>query len=220
MKKVLWIAVFLMLIGCGAGKPAPGWLSAGSSQLENYKKHYLGGQDKIAALEFNDALKEIKQSGDLEILARSHLIRMALQTATLQDLTDADYLKIEAVQPSPVNGNFYAFLQGKVAQVDEKLLPEQYLGLLATLRRSGEGERLPAIEQIKDPLSQLIALGILVRLGQDNEVLLQKAIAIASGEGWKKALIAYLGRLKIYYETKQESSKARTIEQRINLIRD
>jgi len=218
MKKVLWIAVFFVLAGCGAGKSPPGWLSAGSSQLDNYKKHYLSGQDKIAALEFNDALQEIKKSGDLDILARSHLIRMALQTAALQDLADADYLKIDALQPSPSNNNFYALLQGKIMQVDEKLLPEQYLGFVESLKRQGEGERLPAIEQIKDPFSQLIAAGILVRLGQENEAVLQRAIATASAEGWKKALLAYLVRLQAYYEGRQERSRASAIEQRLKLI--
>ena len=220
MKKVLWIAVFLLLAGCGASKPAPIWLSAGNSQLDNYKKHYLSDQDKIAAIEFNDALKEIKKSGDLELLARTHLIRMAVQTATLQDLVSAEYLKIEAVHPSPANRNFYVFLQGEIAQVDAKLLPAQYLGFVETLRRPGEGERLRAIEQMEDPVSQLIAVGILVRMGQENEAALQRAIATASAEGWKKALLVYLSRLKAYYAGKQEMSRALDIEQRINLIKD
>lgn len=221
MKKFLWIAVFLLLVGCGTTKPAASWLSAGNNQLDNYKKHYLSGQDKIAAVEFNDALKEIKKSGDLEILARSYLIRMALQTATLQDLASAEYLKIEAVQPSPANRAYYAFLQGNSAQVDEKLLPAQYLDFAAALRRTGTDESLlRAIAQINEPLAQLVAVGILVRLGQDNEAVLQSAIATASAEGWKKALVAYMSRLKAYYEGKQESSKALAIEQRLNIIKD
>jgi hypothetical protein len=220
MKKFLWIALCLLLAGCGTTKPAASWLSVGYNQLDNYKKHYLSGQDKIAAIEFNDALKEIKKSGDLEILARSYLIRMALQTATLQDLAGAEYLKIEAVQPSPANRNFYAFLQGEIAQVDGKLLPVQYSGFFATLRQPREGEYLRAIEQMDDPVSRLIAVGILVRLGQENEAVLQSAIATASAAGWKKALLAYMVRLKAYYEGKQERSKALAIEQRMNLIQD
>jgi alkylhydroperoxidase/carboxymuconolactone decarboxylase family protein YurZ len=220
MKKIVWIAVFFLLVGCGTTKPTASWLSAGYNQLDSYKKHYLSGQDKVADLQFNDALKEIKKSGDLELLARTHLIRMALQMATLQDLSSAEYLKIEAVHPSPANRNFYAFLQGETAQVDAKLLPEQYLSFIETLRRPGEGERLRAIEQLEDPVSQLIAVGILVRMGQENEALLQRAIATASAEGWKKALLAYLARLQAYYAGKQEMSKALTIEQRINLIKD
>ena len=220
MKNFLWVAVVLLLAGCGTAKPAPDWLSAGHSQLENYKKHYLGGQDKIAALEFNDALKEIKKSGDLEVLGRSYLIRMALQTAALQDLTSEEYQKIQAVETSPANENFYAFLQGKIEQVDEKLLPEQYHSFVAALRKQGASERLQAIERLDDPLARLIAIGILVRLGQENEALLQKAIATASTEGWKKPLVAYLTRLQALYDQKQESPKARAVEQRLKLIMD
>ena len=220
MKKLLWMAVFLLLAGCGTTKPTPSWFSTGSSQLDNYKKHYLGGQDKIAALEFNDALKEIKKSGDLEILGRAYLIRMALQTAALQDLTSAEYEQIKAVQPSPANENFYAFLQGKIAQVDEKMLPGQYLNFIEALRRQEADLRLRAIEQLDDPLSRLIAVGILLRLGQENEALLNKAVATASAEGWKKALIAYLARLQAFYAAHQEGAKARDIEQRLKLIMD
>jgi hypothetical protein len=220
MKRVLWIAVFLLLTGCGSAKPAASWLSAGNTQLENYKKYFLGGQDAIAILQFNDALKEIRKSGDLELLARSYLIRMALQTATLQEPAAAEYLKLEAAQPSPANRNYYALLQGEVAQVDVKLLPQQYLGFAESLRRPTAGGSLRAIEQMADPLSRLVAVGILVRLGQDNEAVLQNAIATASAEGWKKALLAHLVRLKTGYEGKQETEKARAIQQRIDFMKD
>jgi len=47
---------------------------------------------------------------------------------------------------------------------------------------------------------------------------LQRAVTVASAQGWKKALLAYLQRLKFYYESKQQNDKALEIEQRVKLI--
>ncbi len=216
----LWIAVCLLLAGCGASKPIPDWLSSSHSQMESYQKYYLIGNDKLAVLRFQDALEEIKTSGDLEILARAYLIRMAMQTAALKDLDSAEFLKIDAVAPSLRNRSYYAFLKGETGQVDGKLLPEQYAGFIKVLDRDDKSGRLREIEAMKDASSQLIAIGVLVRKNQESEELLQKAVTIASAQGWKKALLAYLEKLKLYYAGKGDKAKVLEIEQRLELIKD
>jgi len=100
MKKVSVLIFCLLLAGCGTSKPVPDWLNASYNQLESYKKSFLSGREKIAAVQFKGVLIEIKKSGDLEVLARTHLIRMALQTAVLEDMEEGEYLKINAVNPS------------------------------------------------------------------------------------------------------------------------
>lgn len=218
MRKVVWVAFCFLLAGCGASQPVPDWLNASHSQLEAYQKNYLSGSDKLAALRFKGAINDIKKSGDLEMLARAYLIRMALQRAVLEEPDAEDYLKIAALQSMPTNRNYYAFLKGEPAQVDEKLLPAQYQGLLNNLRPEGEEGRLAAIGKMQNPLSQLIAMGVLVYRNQESEALLQRAVAVASAQGWKKALLAYLERLRLYYEGKPQKDKALEIEQRIMLI--
>lgn len=218
MKKLLSLAICFCLAGCGASRPVPDWLTASHSQLAAYQKSFLSGDDKLAALRFKGALHDIKKSGDLEILARAYLIRMALQRAVLEEPETADYLKIETLQASPAHKNYYAFLMGEKAPVDEKLLPAQYRGLLASLRPEGEAGRLAAIGKIQDPLSQLIVLGILTHQQQEDEALLQRAVAIASAQGWKKALLVYLERLRLHYEGKKQESKALEIKQKIELL--
>lgn len=219
MKKHLLLIICLLFLGC-ASKPIPDWLNTSYNQLESYTKSYLSGKEKIAAVQFKGAINEIKKSGDLEILSRAYLIRMALQATALENTDDDEYLKIDALQPSLPNRSFYAFLKGEINQVDDSLLPQQYRGFCKALRQSAGAESLQEIEKMEDPLSQLIALGIIVRLRQDNEDVLKKAIAAASAQGWKKPLLVYLARLQSYYEGKKETDKALAIQQRIKLIQD
>lgn len=221
MKKFLLFASLMLLAGCGASKPVPDWLSTSYNQLESYKKNYLSGKEKIAAIQFKGVLSEIKKSGDLEVLARTHLIRMALQTAVLEDLEDGEYLKINELSPSLQHRSFYAFLKGETGQVEENMLPGQYAGFYRTLKRNaGKTDGLKEIEKMEDPLSQLIAMGVLVRLRQYDEGVLKKAADTASAQGWKKPLLTYLERLQAYYEGKKETGKASAVQQKIKLIRD
>ena len=221
MKKVSVLIFCLLLAGCGTSKPVPDWLNASYNQLESYKKSFLSGREKIAAVQFKGVLIEIKKSGDLEVLARTHLIRMALQTAVLEDMEEGEYLKINDVHPSLQNHTFYAFLKGGTSQVDENLLPGQYLGFYRTIKRdAGAADCLQEIGKMEDSLSQLVALGVLVRLRHYDESVLKKAVDISSAQGWKKALLAYLEKLQNYYEEKKETAKALGIQQRIKIIRD
>ena len=219
MKKHLSLIICLLFLGC-ASKPIPDWLNTSYNQLENYKKSYLSGENKIAAIQFKAAINEIRKSGDLEILSMAYLIRMALQATVLENMDDDEYLKIDALQPSLPNRSFYAFLKGEINQVDDSLLPQHYRGFCKALRQSAGAESLQEIEKMEDPLSQLIALGIIVRLRQANEDVLKKAIDVASAQGWKKPLLVYLDRLQSYYEGKKDTDKATGIQQRIKLIRD
>jgi hypothetical protein len=222
VKKVFLIMISCFLLaGCGASRPVPDWLRISSTQLETYKINYLSGKDKIAAAQFKSILGEIRKSGDLEVLARAHLTRMALQTSVLETREDGEYLKISALSPSVQNSNFYAFLKGDVGKVDENLLPAQYTGFYRSLRTDAVcASCFQEVEKIEDPLSRLIAAGVLVQFRPPDERVLKKAIDTASAEGWKKALLVYLERLQAYHESRKETQAACNIEGRIKLIRD
>ena len=218
MKKALILTLCLLFAGCGSPKPVPDWLSTSHNQLEGYKNNYLSGDEKRAASQLKGALSEIKKTGDLPLLARAHLIRMALETVVMEDLTDGEYLKIDDLGPDRQNRNFYLFLKGDAAKVDEKFLPDQYQGIFRSIKRGASADYVKEIDKMEDPLSRLIAIGVMVRIRQDNEALMEKAIDTASAQGWKKALLVYLGRLKEYYLKKGEKEKALGIEGRIKLI--
>jgi hypothetical protein len=206
------------MAGCSSGRPTPDWTLKSFNHLEDYKKNCLEGNTRIADLHFNRALDEIKKSGDLGILARAYLIRMGIEVAVLEKVRDDDFLKVDAVEPNPVNKNFHAFLTGHLNRVQEQLLPEQYYGVMKPLSRGKTEELGNELEKIEDPLSRLIAIGVCVGQGRIDEGLLNTAIATASRNGWKKALLVYLEKLQVYYTEQGQQDKARTIKDRIQLI--
>jgi hypothetical protein len=221
MKKIVILLIFIILIsGCGGSKQIPDWIKASFNELENYKKNYLSGKDRIAELQFNKAVDEIKKSGNLEILGRAYLTKYAVHVAVLEVFDEKEYLSIEALEAIPQNRTFYNFLKGSFDKVDESLLPRQYNGVLKVFRKGNYEDAAHEISKMEDPLSKLIAVGLLIQKNTYEEGILKIAIDTAAQNGWKKALVAYLEKLLLLYETKKEKEKAANIMQRIQLIKN
>lgn len=219
MRKIICLMIFsILLFGCGSSKPVPDWTNASFNQLDNYKKSYLSGKESIAEAYFNKGVDEIKSSGDLEILARAYLTKYAVQVAVLEAFDDSEYLRIDAVEPVLQNKNFYSFLKGAFDNVDEKLLPQQYAGFLRAFQSGKKDDVAHEIAKMDNPLSTLIAVGLLVQKNSYDEMDLKLAIHIASQNGWKKALLAYLSKLQSFYENNNKPDEAAHVKERIRLI--
>lgn len=220
MKKIFCLFFLLFLLGGCGSKPAPGWIVAGNQQLETFKRHFLiGGQPAVAERHFQKAVEEIKKSGDLDLLGKAWLTRMALQGAVLGDMEEGEYGKIAAAQPVPANKNFHLFLMGDPAAVDEALLPAQYRSFLEALRSRDVAKVEQAIAAMEDdPLSQLIAAGLAVHRHLENEALLQTVVSTASRNGWKRALLVWLERLQTFYAAAGDPARAAAVRERIDLI--
>ena len=221
MRRIVCLIVFcFLLFGCGSSKPVPEWKGASFNQLDNYKKSYLSGKERIAEAYFNKAVDEIKSSGNLEILARAYLTKYACQVAVLEAFDDSEYLRIDAVAPILQNKTFYNFLEGAFGNVDEYQLPERYAGFFRALKSGKKEEIALEISKMDNPLSKLIAVGLLVRKNMYDEMELNLAIDIASQNGWKKALLAYLAKLQSFYVMNNKPDKAAHVAERIQLIKD
>jgi hypothetical protein len=221
MKKILCLLIsIILLLGCGGSKQIPEWINTSFNQLENYKKNYLSGKDRIADLQFNKAVDEIKKSGNLEILGRAYLTKYAVHVAVIEAFDEREYIKIDTLQPVLENRTFYNFLKGSFDKVDESLLPRQYNSVLKIFRKGNYEDAAHEISKMEDPLSKLIVAGLLIQKNTYDEGILKIAIDTASQNGWKKALLAYLEKLLLFYETKRETEKAANITQRIQLIKN
>lgn len=220
MKKiVILLIIVISFSGCGGSKKTPGWIDNSYNQLENYKENYLSGKDRIAELQFNKAVDEIKKSGNLEILGRAYLTKYAVHVAVLEVFDEKEYLSIEALEAIPQNRTFYNFLKGSFDKVDESLLPKQYNEVLKVFRKGTFEDAANEISKMEDPLPKLIAAGLLIQKNIYNEAVLKIAIDTAAQNGWKKALLANLEKLALFYETKKESEKAAHITQKILLLK-
>jgi hypothetical protein len=153
---LLWLT---LLIG-GCAKPVPAWFAAGHQQLESFKTDFLtGAEPRLVELRFNKVLRELKKSGDLDLLQKAWLTQMALQAAALEKSEAGDYLIAEAALTIPANRQFYLFLTGDPAVVDATLLPEAYRPFWTALKSGNAAEAVKKSSLIEDPLSRLIAAG-------------------------------------------------------------
>lgn len=219
MKKVLCLLACLIFLGGCSTKSVPDWTKASHHQLESYKSHYLQGKERLADINFRKAVEEIKSTGDFNLLERAHLTRYAVQVSVLEGFDGRDYRMLEAIEPHPENVHFYLFLKGACDQVNEANLPQQYLSVLRACKKGQQADMNLSIAAIEDPLSRLIAAGLAVQKQLYDEMTLTAAIQTAAGQGWKKALLAYLKKLQDYYASANEQKKADMTRQRINLIK-
>ncbi|MEW6333449.1 MAG: hypothetical protein AB1558_04220 [Thermodesulfobacteriota bacterium] len=222
MKKMfLGLFLFLLLGGCGSTKTTPAWLIAGNQHLESFKHHFLTGLQPAAAERyFRRAVEEIKKAGDLDLLGKAWLTRMALQVAVLTDMEEGEYLHIEAARAFPANRQYYLFLKGDRAAVDRSLLPARYCAFVGAYRSGSLVETERRIAAMNDdPLSLLIASGIAVRHRMESEAILMAAADAASRQGWKRALLVWLERLGAFYDAAGKGAQAAAVRQRIDLMK-
>lgn len=212
------LSLILLAAGC-ASKSTPVWIASGHQQLENFKTDFLTGRaPHVTELHFKRAVEEIKKGGDPDLLGKAWLTRMALQAAVLGGSEDGDYPLIEAAQSVPANRNFYLFLKGDPA-AEASLLPERYRPFLKELRSGNAGGAEKTIAAIADPLSRLIAAGLAERRRLVSEAMLEMAVETAAREGWKRALIAWLERLRAFHEAAGETAKAAAVSRRLDIIK-
>ncbi|MHB8771614.1 MAG: hypothetical protein ACYC7J_11485 [Syntrophales bacterium] len=217
MRNILLLPVLLLLLASCGPRPVP-WLMEGHQRLENFKTDFLAGRPAVVTeMRFRKAAEEIKKSGDLDLLGKLWLTRMALQVAVLEEPEEGEFPRIDAADPVPANRNFLLFLRGDPA-AEEALLPERYRGILPSLRGGNTAELTAAAAKIDDPLSRLIVAGVALRNHRESEALLLLAVETASRNGWKRALLSWLKRLESFYGASGEAAKAAAVRRRIGLI--
>lgn len=176
----------LLLAACGNKPRAPDWQMNAHDGLERYVKAYLGGKTRVEASEFERARDELESTGQPGLVARAELTRCAVRVASLVMDPCEGFERLRA--DSPAAERAYAdYLAGRIAPPDVPLLPPQHRAVAA-----GQGDAA-AVQAIEDPLSRLIAAGVLFRTGRASPQVLTIAGDTASAQGWRRPLLAWLG---------------------------
>jgi hypothetical protein len=156
--------------------------------LKNFQQHYLFGDTKLAEMEFAAAKAEIARTGRADLLARAELIRCAVRTASLE-LDDCPGFERLRAQAGPEEIAYAEALAGKRA------------------RLAGE-----------DPLSMLVTAGVLFRTGKIAPAQISAAAEVASAQGWRRPLLAWLGVQAKRAEEAGDADAAARVRRRIELI--
>ena len=219
MKKMLSIMVVLFICACGSLMPVPDWKDKAGRYLAEYKTSFLAGRELSTEPHFAKATREIVAGNDMRLLAIAYLTKYALHTASLERFDDSEFLKIERLEPDAADMAYCRFLQGNFAAVDVNALPSRYSGVLKAASRSDAALAAHEISAIGDPLSRLVAAGVWVNHMPFDETILQTAIDTASANGWRRPLWAYLEKLHTFYLEDGNQSKARAVQNRLELLK-
>lgn len=197
------------LAGCAGNRMIPDWQINAHGALKSSIMAYLVGNSKLATIEFSRARREISSTGRADLMARAELMRCAAQVASLEFNNCEPFQMM--LQDAAAEERAYAdYLGGNWVGLDTELLPAQHRAVLTVT-----GGTLNAIE---DPLSRLVAAGVLLRKGilapEDITIVVQTA----SDQGWRRPLLAWLGVAIRRAEQSNDKEEVLLIQRRINLI--
>ena len=214
MRAVTLILTALLLAACGNKPRQPDWLINADSAQDRYERAFLSGNERVATVEFARLRTELTSTGQPGLVARGELTRCAMRVATL-DLGPCD--GFEALRhDAPAAERAYAdFLAGRLAPEDARLLPEHYRPVAAAA--TGTGAQLQAM---KDPVSRVIAAGVLLRSGRADPQVLEVATETASQQGWRRAVLAWLGAQALRAEQAGAADEAARLRRRMALAAD
>jgi hypothetical protein len=186
MTRCFTVAAICLLAACGSKPRVPDWQMNAHDGLERYVAAAMSGSERAAAAEFVRARSELASTGQPALVARAELTRCAVLLANLdvEPCTGFEALRADA----PAAEQAYAdYLAGQLAPDRAQLLPPQQRAVAASAGSVAD------LQAIADPLSRLVAAGVLFRTGRANPDVLTVASDTASAQGWRRPLLVWLG---------------------------
>lgn len=207
-------ALALLLAGCASGPPVPDWKMNAQSSVERFQNAYLEGNAPVEAEEFKRAREQIARTGKAELVIRVELIRCATRVASLvfKDCAGYDSLREDA---APAERAYAQYLAGQLGAQDIALLPPAHRAVAGA---GSDAAAASAVAGIDNPLTQLVAAGVLMRGGRASPALLATAVEAASSQGWRRPLLAWLGVQMMRAEQAGDAQETRRIRRRIALV--
>ena len=209
------VAVGLLVTACASRPPPPDWQMNARQAIDAAVAAYLEGNARVEAAETARARSEIARTGRLDLLARAELMRCAARVASLvfDPCEGFEALRADA---APAERAYADYLAGRVLAPDIALLPEPQRAV-ADAQPSAEAATT-ALGAIEDPLSRLIAAGVLFEGRRATPQALQIAVDTASAQGWRRPLLAWLTVQLRRAEQAGASSEAERLRRRIDIV--
>ena len=178
----------ILVSGCAGGPQAPDWQENAAQALQAFQRQYFAGNTATAEGEFRTARAELARTGRADLVARAELVRCAVRTASLE------------FDDCP------AFEALRYGARPEELAYADYL--------AGKG----AYKADDEALSRLVAAAVQLKRGAIDPAGIGAAVDIASAQGWRRPLLAWLGVEEKRAADAGDSETAARIRRRIDLI--
>ena len=191
MKIIFSLILSLLLAACAGGQTAPDWQYDTQTAIQRYTRHYLAGEVKLAGASFARARAAVAATGDVAAVGHIELVRCGLHAAALDFTPCSGYSELAGIQTTPADRAYARFIGGDWQGMEAKLLPAQYAALVGASSQS-QAEINRVIGAIGDPVSRLIASGLMVKRGTFDAATLRGAVDTAAAQGWRRPLLTYL----------------------------
>ena len=211
-----WVLALLgTLAACTSPPPVPDWQLNAKSSIERATEAGLRGDSRIEAVEFARARAEVARTGQPALMARLALLRCATRMASL-DFAPCSGFEALAADAAPPERAYARYLAGEATPADAALLPPAHRSV-ASLPATPTAPDA-ALAAIADPQSRLIAAGVLLRRGQATPGVIESAVDAASGQGWRRPLLAWLGVQLQRVQVAGAVQETARIQRRIDLV--
>lgn len=203
----------LTLAACSSGPKVPDWQLEAKGAMERSVAAYLEGNSRVEAVEFARARSEISSTGQVDLMAKAELLHCASHVASLVFEPCAGFEKWRQ-DAAPAQRAYADYLGARLQPQDVALLPPAQRAAA-----TGRGDA-DTVGGIADPLSQLVAAGVLFRAGRASPAMVQQAVDAAASQGWRRPLLAWLGVQASLAEKASDSQQAARIRRRIELTQN
>ncbi|MGZ9059900.1 MAG: hypothetical protein ACXW14_11730, partial [Burkholderiaceae bacterium] len=200
---------------CASGPPVPDWESNAKTSMDHAVAAYLTGDTRLAASDFERARSEIGRTGRIDLIGRAELVRCAARVASLVFEPCEGFEKLRADSAAPERA-YADYLAARVQPQDIALLPPQHHAT-ASSTLSADGA-VAALRAIEDPLSRLVAIGVLFQAGRANPTAIAMATDTASAQGWRRPLLAWLNVQLALAEKSGDTGEAAQLGRRIAVV--
>jgi hypothetical protein len=210
------IALAALVVGCSSAPSAPDWQSNAKAALDRGVSADLAGDTRVANVEFALARRELASTGRADQVALAELTRCAVRVASLDVGPCKEF---EPLRPaaSPAQRAYADYLDGRLQPADIALLPQQHRAVAASTAGAATDA---AVRAIDDPLSRLVAIGVLFQAGRADPPTIALAVETASAQGWRRPLLAWLGVQLALAEKQGDRAGAADVQRRIELVQD
>lgn len=200
----------LLLAACSSKPPVPDWQMNAQAAATRATEAYLSGNARVEQLEWERARAEVARTGRADLLARLELMRCAAQVASLvvAPCDRFEGLRPDAAAPEQAYADYLA---GRVSPQQLPLLPQAQRKVTAL----GDAATLAGIE---DPLSRLVAAGVLFQSGRASPAVMAAATDTASAQGWRRPLLAWLLVQVQRAEAAGDADTAAALRRRVGIV--
>ena len=173
---------------------------------------YLGGATRVELAELTRARQQLASTGRADLMASAELLHCAARVASLVFEPCAGF---ENLRPDATGQQqaYADYLRGQWTAAQIPLLPATQRA--AASRAAGDDSTLQGMD---DPLSLLVAAGVMLETGRASPAIIAQAVDTASGQGWRRPLLAWLSVQVLRAQQSGQTEEAARLQRRMALI--